>query len=143
MQNRSRLSGAWSEVNLFSKVTQMKLELPTLAFIPRWSFSDTWLLSATVAFLLLWAVLRLQKVACLHRQHQAHEEKVFLLLLQLVFHLIISLQDGTVKEATSSWPISSKPAFYFTTLVLRDTLSYICLFLDTTHLFEFSMSKVV
>lgn len=87
MQNRSRLNGAWSEANLFSKVTADEgPELPTLVLLPLWSFADTWPLSATVVLLLLWPVLRLQKGACLHHQHQAHSEKVFLLLLQLVFH---------------------------------------------------------
>lgn len=55
MQNRSRLNGVWSEANLFSKVTADEdPELPNLVFIPLWSFADTWPLSATVAFLLLW-----------------------------------------------------------------------------------------
>lgn len=109
----------------FQRWRQRKPGLPTLVFIPLWSSPDTWLLSAPVALLLLWPALRLQRGARLHRQRQAHEEKVFLLLLQLVFYLIISLQDGTVKEATSSWPISSKPAFYFTTLVLRHIELYL------------------
>lgn len=92
MQNRSRLNGAWSEANLFSKVTADEdPELPTFVLTPLWSFPHTCLLSATLAFLLLWPPLRLQKVACLHRQHEAYVQKVFLLLLQLVFYLVISL----------------------------------------------------
>lgn len=143
MQSRDSLNGDWPEADLFSKVIPNEdPELPIVVAIPLCSFPHTCvLLIVTTAFLLIWHVLRLQEVACLH----GHIEPTWIgLLIPLTIRILLNLfmrwcsWRGCFIRACCKW---ASLLFYNTHIETHCVISVFSM--TPPHLFELSMSKVM